>query len=492
MGRASTSLDRLIGQVLAARYRIGPRLGEGAMGTVFRAEHVKVGRPFAVKVLHPRMVQHEKFLRRFDREAELAGTLHHPNVVGVVDGGTTPVGLGYLVMEYGSGPTLADLIHDEAPLPAARVLRLVQQLCDGLHHAHERGLIHRDFKPENVIVERDTYGAETPRILDFGIAISLEDTLATTDRPRLTTAGLVLGTPHYMAPEHATGKEIDHRIDLFALGVICYEMLTGRMPFDGDGVEVARANLSLPTPAMGIRAPMLEVDPLLEAFTRALMAKSRDARMPSAKAARELLDLIERDREAAARALDVVLPWARTPSASTPPPNVLLPADEASVSGSAPTLSMVEVTAPGPTAASIGPSIPMAELEPPPPLASLVRIDPAPAPRGREAELATDQIAPQSRRRRAIWIGGAVIGILLCVLAARVLRDDARDPGPTRAPVLAAAPPVPVPSSAPAPVLAPAPAPIAAPAPSPVPGPAAAPNAAPVPAPPMPSTATST
>src|SRR5205814_6618918 len=126
------------------------------------------------------------------------------------------------------GPTLAHLV--DQPMPPQRVLALAQQLCDGLHHAHEHGLIHRDFKPENIIIERDIYGAETPRILDFGIAIPLDEITKVDERGRLKTAGLVLGTPHYMAPEHATGAPIDHRIDLFALGVICYQMLTGRLP----------------------------------------------------------------------------------------------------------------------------------------------------------------------------------------------------------------------------------------------------------------------
>src|SRR5262245_6608869 len=264
------------------------------MGIVYRARHVAVGRPFAVKILHPRFLTDDKTRARFTREAELAGWLHHRNVVGVVDAGETPDGLHYLVMEFVDGTTLYDLISQTAPMPATRVCALVRQLCDGLAHAHERGLIHRDFKTENVIVERDG-SAEVPKIADFGIAI-LRDEAGSSSTARLTTAGLVLGTPHYMAPEHATGGTIDHRIDLFALGVMCFEMLTGRAPFDGDGVDVARANLLLDTPIMSERVPGLRVDPLLEALTRKLMMKSRDARPQTARAARELVDLIHRHR----------------------------------------------------------------------------------------------------------------------------------------------------------------------------------------------------
>ncbi len=315
--RAASESDKLIGEVLADRYAIDSRIGEGAMGTVYKAHHVKVGRAFAVKVLHPRLLNEEKLLKRFEREAELAGKLQHANVIGVVDVGETADGMHYMVMDFVSGPDLATLLSD-APMPGPRVISLVKQLCDGLQHAHEKGLIHRDFKPENVIVETDPGGNELPRIVDFGIAILQDAGESPNGEGRLTTNGLVLGTPHYMAPEQAVADPIDHRIDLFALGIIIYEMLTGKLPFDGTGAEVARANLVLDPPAMNKRVPHLDVDPLLEAFTRKLMAKNRDHRPATAKAARELLELIERDRPAAASALGVDLDDARPPMTTEP------------------------------------------------------------------------------------------------------------------------------------------------------------------------------
>jgi serine/threonine-protein kinase len=326
----STERDGLIGEVLASRYRVEVRLGHGATGTVYRARHVEVGRPFAIKILHPRFLGDEWVGRRFAREAKLAGALHHPNVASVVDVGETPDGRRYLVMEYADGETLLDLIEAAAPVPGPRVLWIVRQLCSGLQHAHELGLIHRDFKPENVIIERDRHGTETPRIVDFGIAI-LCDEAVSSDAERLTTTGLLLGTPHYMAPEHTTGAPIDHRIDLFALGVTCFEMLTGCAPFEGDGVDVARANSLLETPRMSVRVPGLHVDPLLEAFTRKLMMKSRDARPATAQAARELIDLIDRDRPAAAAALGVT-PADSSRSAAPPTVRVASPAPEPSSS----------------------------------------------------------------------------------------------------------------------------------------------------------------
>jgi serine/threonine-protein kinase len=293
------TVELSIGQTLVDRYRIEERLGSGAMGVVYRARHTKLARSFAIKVLHANLTANQKLRKRFQREAETASTLRHRNVVGVVDIGESD-NLLFLVMELAEGTPLAYLMP-EAPFPPSRVIEFARQLCDGLQHAHDAGLIHRDFKPENVIVERDGSGNQTLRIIDFGIAV-LRDR-AGTERERLTTEGIVLGTPHYMSPEHASGEEVDHRIDLFALGVICFEMMTGKMPFDGDGVDVARSNLMYDPPAMAARVPFLNVDPLLEAFTRKLMARDRDDRFASAKAARAVLDLIATDRDAAARAL---------------------------------------------------------------------------------------------------------------------------------------------------------------------------------------------
>jgi serine/threonine-protein kinase len=313
----ATPYERLLGQVLANRYQIESKIGEGAMGAVYRAKHVKVGRAFAVKVLHSRLLEDPKTLQRFEREAELAGRLRHPNVIGVVDVGETPDGMRYMVMDFAEGPDLATLL-DEAPMRPQRVIRLVGQLLEGLFHAHEQGLIHRDFKPENVIVERDSHGEEVPRIVDFGIAILREGGGSPEGPGRLTTNGLVLGTPHYMAPEQAVADPIDHRIDLFALGIMVYEMLCGKLPFDGSGAEVARANLLLDPPPIAERVPYLEVDPLLEAFARRLMAKKRDMRPATAKVARDLLDLIDRDRDAAAAQLGVPIGAAREPMATQP------------------------------------------------------------------------------------------------------------------------------------------------------------------------------
>ncbi|MEJ7596677.1 MAG: serine/threonine-protein kinase [Kofleriaceae bacterium] len=304
--RTATSVA--LGDVIASRYRLESILGAGAMSTVYRARHVKIARPVAIKILHDDFVPSPKLRRRFEREAELAGKLSHPNVVSILDVGES-AGAHYIVMDLVDGPTLGSVLEAGA-MDRARMIALVRQLCSGLEHAHGHGLVHRDFKPDNIIVEHaHDLERERVRIVDFGISTLRDE--ATSQGERLTTVGLVLGTPRYMAPEHVTGQAIDHRIDLFALGVVCYEMLTGRAPFDGDGVEVARANLLEEVPAMRDRAPGIAVDPLLEAFTRRLLAKDPDHRPPSAFSAKLLLDLIERDpASAAALLLDLAPPPA--------------------------------------------------------------------------------------------------------------------------------------------------------------------------------------
>jgi serine/threonine-protein kinase len=434
---------------------------------VYKARHVKVGRLFAVKVLHPRTLVDPKVAQRFAREAELAGRLRHPNVVGVVDVGEID-GTRYMVMDFAEGPDLAKLL-DEAPMPSERIVRLVRQMLEGLYHAHEQGLIHRDFKPENVIVERDAHGGEMPRIVDFGIALLREGSGSVDGKGRLTTNGLVLGTPHYMAPEQAVADPIDHRIDLFALGIVIYEMLSGRLPFDGGGAEVARANLLLDPPLIKQRVPHLEVDPLLEAFARRLMAKRREARPATARAARELLDLIEHDRQRAAGLLGV--PIARSGRA----PAVTEPVD-AEAAGSMEnagdaTVPMKPTPRPAPPVALSNPSAPPGQaatpadgsapmpwlagspvgpLDPPPseiapPYGAAASGHPGPVvypphplarpadgahgpPRGypnphRDTALRTPlgwQTALLPGRRRPWLIGGAAVGTA-CVIAAAVL-----------------------------------------------------------------------
>ena len=289
----------MVGQVVLDRYVIEAALGSGGMGAVYRARHLEVGREVAIKILHDHLVTDPAMVERFEREAALVAKLDHRNIVNVIDVGETASKQKLMVLELARGETLSELIVRDGPLARTRVIAIVRQLLAGLEHAHGVGLIHRDLKPENVIVECDHHGAETPRIVDFGIAVLRDERHV--DR-RLTATGIVLGTPEFMAPEQAKGAEVDARCDLFSLGVIMYVMLAGKLPFDGVGIEVAIANISKNPPAIAARAGVV-VDPLLEAFARRLMARRLESRMPSARTALRLLALVESDPVAATKLL---------------------------------------------------------------------------------------------------------------------------------------------------------------------------------------------
>jgi eukaryotic-like serine/threonine-protein kinase len=313
----------LVGQVVERRYRVEALIGQGSMGVVYRARHVMVGREVAIKVLHEHLVRDPSMVARFEREALVLARLHHKNLVHVIDVGETPARQRLMVLDLVRGERLSSIIAS-GPLGHERALNLLKQLLQGLAHAHAAGLVHRDLKPDNVIVERDPDGVEIPRIVDFGIAVPC----ARSGSPngsggsarRITETGLVLGTPAYMAPEQAHGGDPDPRTDLFALGVMAYEMLAGVQPFDGSGLDVIAANLSKDPPPIHERASGVAVDPLLEAFARRLMACDLAERFPSAEAALEALELIERDREAAAAAFGLVTDMDRAATVRLPCP----------------------------------------------------------------------------------------------------------------------------------------------------------------------------
>lgn len=221
------------GDVVAGKYHIERELGRGAYGVVFRARQEGIGRYVALKTLLPKAFLENDIVERFEREAKFVGRLNHPNVVGVHDYGRHE-NLLYMAVEYVEGPTLEDIIADEAPLEPERVRRLAYQMIDALEHARERGIVHRDLKPANIVVLQQP-GAdgepEVVKVLDFGIAKLIHLEAEEEDYNTLTQAGTVLGTPHYMSPETIMGDTIDHRADVYSLGVIIYELLTGERPF---------------------------------------------------------------------------------------------------------------------------------------------------------------------------------------------------------------------------------------------------------------------
>ncbi|MEO6955057.1 MAG: serine/threonine-protein kinase, partial [Polyangia bacterium] len=225
--------DELVGEIIDGRYRIERLLGTGGMGAVYEAEHIGIGKKVALKVLHPQFSRQADLVQRFRREALAASKVGHPNIVDVTDSGTTDHGDAYFVMERLDGTDLADVLRHERRLAIDRTIAVGAQICRALQAAHQAGIIHRDLKPENIfLVSRDGQ-PDFVKVLDFGIAKS-ED-VAQVSR-RLTTPGIAMGTPEYMAPEQAAGKPVDGRVDIYSVGAILYEMLAGEPPHSGTSV----------------------------------------------------------------------------------------------------------------------------------------------------------------------------------------------------------------------------------------------------------------
>lgn len=226
-------VDPLVGHTLDDKYRLDERLGIGGMGTVYRARHLLIDRPVAVKVLNPRFVEDEAARARFRREAKACGRLQHVNAVTVTDFGQSQDGYVYLVMELLEGRTLRDVLAKEGPLDAARSVALMLQISAAVAAAHEAGIIHRDLKPANIFIVQRAEVPAVVKVLDFGIAKLATDSLDEDEPKTLTAVGAMIGTPRYMSPEQCDGAELTPAADVYSLGVILYEMLTGTVPFSG-------------------------------------------------------------------------------------------------------------------------------------------------------------------------------------------------------------------------------------------------------------------
>lgn len=226
--------QQLVGTTIADKYKITELLGEGGMGCVYIGEQ-QMGttvRKVAVKTLHKHLSQDQKIKERFARECGTVAQLHHPNTIQVFDFGTTPEGLLYIVMEFVKGQSVASVIEKTGPMDVVRVEKILTQVCGSLQEAHEAGIVHRDLKPDNVVLCDRAGQKDWVEVLDFGIAKRSSD--HDPNEAKLTQQGMVLGTPPYMSPEQFTGQPIDARSDIYALGVMTYEMLTGQLPFEAN------------------------------------------------------------------------------------------------------------------------------------------------------------------------------------------------------------------------------------------------------------------
>ena len=222
----------LVGSIIAERYHVLKKLGEGGMGQVYLAEHVKMGRKSAVKVMNPGMVNDADAISRFNREAANASRINHPNVAGIYDFGETPEGLIYLAMEFIEGESLTSLVEKCGALPPMRAADITKQAADGLQVAHEMGIVHRDLKPDNIMIAKNRDGSDCVKVVDFGIAKA-----AGAENQKVTKTGLVVGTPEYMSPEQLAGDKLDGKSDIYSLALVAYNMLTGKLPFEGETAQ---------------------------------------------------------------------------------------------------------------------------------------------------------------------------------------------------------------------------------------------------------------
>ncbi|MGZ3419837.1 MAG: serine/threonine-protein kinase [Polyangiales bacterium] len=243
------------GEVVAGRYRIEAEIGQGGFGSVYRATHLALGRQVALKMLHPEVVSHDQGLQRFRREAELAQRLEHPNTVRLYDFGQSEYGLPFIAFELLRGQPLDQAIQ-RGPMPPARVVRIIGQVLKALMEAHHLGIVHRDIKPGNIFLCEFPGETDYVKVLDFGIAKS------TTSHTMLTQAGSTIGTPNYMSPEQVRGETLTPASDLYSVGLMMAEMLSGRMVYGGGGTDVLIEQMSpnpVPLPPQLLSSPLYRV-----------------------------------------------------------------------------------------------------------------------------------------------------------------------------------------------------------------------------------------
>jgi serine/threonine protein kinase len=428
------------GTVLSSRYRLVRLVAQGGMASVWEAYDNVLARSVAVKMLHPHLAEDRLFLERFRREAVSAARLAHPNVVATFDAGVTPEGTAFIVMELVRGQTLSAFSAEHRPLPIFVCIEIGMQIADALAHAHGAGLVHRDIKPANVLVcETESDGVPLVKVTDFGIAKAAEGLGL-----ELTKTGMILGTPKYLSPEQIEGREPDARADLYALGVVLFEIVTGTAPFRGPTEMAVAVQHINDTPAR-LRDLRPSAPEALEALVAALLAKRPEDRPPSASAVRQALSTIEaRGRPDPAASRTVVDATAVAPRPGTPRPGPPRPAGTTATGAQPPGGGGVGVGAPGwpasqappPGRGSVSPRGPVsgprslsdrgsASGQPGRTPASQPR-PVAPPPRSRPA--------PQPTRRRANWTGRVVAGLVVAALVVVLVVVSSHGSGPHRGP----------------------------------------------------------
>ncbi len=285
------SLDPMPGRVVGGNFRIDKLIGAGAMGNVYKALQLSLGKPVAVKILHHHLLKNERLVGRFKREAKSASLLNHPNSIQIIDSGEDPDGTLYIAMELLTGRDLAQVIRDDFPLPLRRVARIMTQVLNALDEAHAQGVIHRDLKPSNVMLIERRGEADFVKVCDFGIA---KATLSEEEDDRsamLTVQGLVCGTPEYMSPEQARAELLDGRSDLYSAAVILYQLVTGDIPFDADSaMGIISRHLADPPEPPSQRRRDLNIPAAVDRVVLRGLEKNRDLRFENAVAFREAIE----------------------------------------------------------------------------------------------------------------------------------------------------------------------------------------------------------
>jgi serine/threonine-protein kinase len=269
----SSQQGNLVGSVIAERYHIAKKLGEGGMGAVYLGEHVKMGRKSAIKVMSSSMAHDPEAIARFNREASNASRINHPNVCAIYDFGETPDGVIYLAMEFIEGGSLGDVLDREGSLPIRRAADILAQTADALQAAHDLGIVHRDLKPDNIMLTRGRAGGDLVKVVDFGIAKAMSGE----EGQQVTKTGLVVGTPEYMSPEQLSGDKLDGRSDTYSLALVFYRMATGTFPFQAESAQEMMIKRLTDDPLpLGAARPDIAFPPAVEQAVRHALG-----RMPS-------------------------------------------------------------------------------------------------------------------------------------------------------------------------------------------------------------------